>query len=214
MEKKLTITAVSGWALPPKWFGEQVEKSFPGATVKVICPALPGDVLEAKDLLKCSKADLYIGYSLGSLWLMTHREHLPKDSLKALVAPILVFSLERNRGGKTPETQLKYLVKQLGRNPDDFSPILKFYADAEIHFPGRLLAEVPRMEILIQGLEFLQKAPVPETGLETFVGLVGEKDPLLDGLQLQRYLPQLEIVRETGHAPEPLLNHLAGTLTL
>jgi hypothetical protein len=214
MEKRLIITAVCGWALPPEWFKEQVGKAFPDAKVKVLYPSLPGDILEARDLLGGSKADLYIGYSLGSLWLMTHQDYLPKNSIKAVLAPILAFTRERNRGGKTPETKLKYLRKQLIRNPEDLSQLLEFYADNEIHFPAPLLGEIPAMGVLINGLEFLLSAPAPETGLEAFIGLVGGKDRLLDGKQLNDYLPQLEIISETGHAPGPLLNHLANKLNL
>jgi hypothetical protein len=212
MESVLTITAVCGWALPPEWFREQVKNAFPRAKVKVLYPSLPGDILEARDLLAGSRADLYIGYSLGSLWLMTHQEYLPENSVKTVLAPILAFARERNRGGKTPETKLKYLMKQLKRNPEDLSPLLKFYADNEIHFPESLLKEVPARGILVNGLEFLQSAPAPEIGLKAFIGLVGGKDRLLDGVQLKAHLPQLEIIREAGHAPEPLLKHLANTL--
>ncbi|GJL78225.1 MAG: hypothetical protein NPINA01_12140 [Nitrospinaceae bacterium] len=214
MEKKLKITAVCGWALPPQWFKEQIERAFPGTHVNVFYPSLPGDVLEAGDLLGESKADLYIGYSLGSLWLMTHQEMLPKESTKAVLAPILAFTRERNRGGKTPETQLKYLGKQLQRNPKDVSPLLKFYADCGIHFPESRIKEVPETGILLNGLEFLQSAPIPEQGLDKFIALIGENDPLLDGIQLKPHLPKLEIVRDAGHAPGQLLNHLAQVSSL
>jgi hypothetical protein len=214
MDKKLIITAVSGWALPSSWFKEQVEQSFPGANVKALYPVLPGDSLQARGLLEGSKADLYIGYSLGSLWLMTHQEWLPENSIKAVLAPVLAFSRERNRGGKTPETQLKYLLRQLQRNPDDWSPVLKFYADNEILFPETLMSEIPAMHVLINGLDFLHSAPAPEMGLDKFIGLVGRKDRLLDGRQLQKHLPRLEIIQEAGHAPGTLLKHLADTLNL
>lgn len=212
MEKALTIIAVSGWAIPSEWFQDLVEKSFPGANVKVIYPSHPGDIFEAEYLLKGSKADLYIGYSLGSLWLMTYQEMLPKNSIKAVLAPIMAFVRERNRGGKIPETKLKYLVRQLGRNPNDRSQILKFHADCEIHFSGTLLKMLPDHRILINGLEFLKTAPVPHKQLKSFLALVGENDPLLDGVQLKRCLPQLQMVREAGHAPGPLLKRLSETL--
>lgn len=214
MENELTITAICGWALPPKWFKVQVEKAFPCAKVKVLYPSLPGDILEAEDLLGNSMADLYIGYSLGSLWLMTHQDYLPRDSQKAILAPILAFTRERNRGGKTPESKLKYLMKKLIRNREDLSPLLEFYADNEIHFPAPLLKEVPAMGLLINGLEFLQSAPIPEIGLEAFMALAGGEDRLLDGKQLKDYLPQLEIISDAGHAPAPLLTRLANTLNL
>ena len=214
MEKVRTITAVNGWAIPAQWFQALIEKFFPQAKVKILTPSLPGDILEAGDLLEGSKADLYIGYSLGSLWLMTHQEMLPENSVKAVLAPILAFTGERNRGGKTPETKLKYLVRQLRRNPGDISPILSFHADCEIQIPDPLLTMIPDMGIMLNGLEFLQSAPIPETGLENFTGLVGESDPLLDAGTLQSHLSQLQIVPGTGHAPGPLLDRLAATLSL
>lgn len=214
MEKELTVTAVSGWALPTGWYQALIEKSLPQAKVNVLYPSLPGDVLEAENLLEGSRADLYIGYSLGSLWLMTHQEMLPENSVKAALAPILAFASERNRGGKTPETKLKYLARQLRRKPEDLSPILNFYAGCEIQFPEPLLKTLPDSGILLNGLEFLQSAPVPEMGLEKFAAFVGENDSLMDGEPLKSHLPQLEIVPAAGHAPGPLLNRLAASLNL
>ena len=79
MEKPLTITAVCGWALPPEWFHHQIENCFPEAKINVLTPSQPSDIKEAERLLKSPKADLYIGYSLGSLWLMIYKEMLPSE---------------------------------------------------------------------------------------------------------------------------------------
>jgi len=214
MEKPLTITAISGWALPPEWFHDQIEKSFPNTRINVLIPSQPGDPQEAKRLLKSTKADLYIGYSLGSLWLMTYQEMLPQASVKAVLVPILAFSRERNRGGKTPETKLKYLIKKLKRNPQDFSPLREFYFSAGIQFSEAWLKNVPDHNVLLNGLEFLQSAPVPQIDAQKFVALVGDGDGFLDADELKRYLPQLKIVRGTGHAPGPLLNRLAKILDI
>jgi len=214
MEKPLTITAISGWALPPQWFHGLIEDSFPEAKINVLTPSQPSDTQEAEHLLKSTKADLYIGYSLGSLWLMTYQEMLPQASVKAVLAPVLAFNRERNRGGKTPETKLKYLIRKLKRNPHDPSPLREFYSSAGIHFSGSWLKNVPDHKVLLNGLEFLQIAPVPQIEAQKFVALVGKEDGFLDGNELKRHLPQLEIVPEAGHAPDPLLNRLANILDI
>ncbi len=212
MEKSLTLTAISGWALPPEWFFGQIEKCFPGARINVLYPSYPGDPREAERLLKNAPADLYLGYSLGSLWLMTHQEFLPKASIKAVLAPVLAFTLERKRGGKTPETKLKYLIRLLKRNPNDPSPLREFYEDAGIQISEDGLKKLPENQILLRGLEFLQKAPVPEIDLQKYIAAVGEKDAFLDGEELKCHLPQLEIIPDAGHEPGPLLKRLAKLL--
>ena len=87
MEKPVTITGVCGWALPPEWFHDQIKFCFPEAKINVLTPSQPSDIQEAERLLKSTKADLYIGYSLGSLWLMIYKEMLPQASVKAVLAP-------------------------------------------------------------------------------------------------------------------------------
>ena len=212
MEKPLTITAVSGWALPSGWFHSRIEKYFPDAKIKVLYPSDPSDSQEAELLLKSAQADLYLGYSLGSLWLMTHKKLLPQTSTKVFLSPVLGFTRERGRGGKTPETKLKYLIRQLKRCPQDPSSLRGFYSDAGIQISNEWLLRVPENEALLKGLEFLQKAPVPETDKLDGIALVGKEDKFLDGDQLKEYLPQLEIISSVGHSPELLLNRLAELL--
>jgi len=214
MEKPLTITAICGWALPSEWFYGLIENRFPEAKIKILTPCQPRDSQEAEHLLKSARANLYIGYSLGSLWLMTYQEMLPQASVKTVLAPVLAFVRERNRGGKTSRTQLKYLIRKLKRNPQDPSPLLEFYSTAGIQFPEVLLKNIPEHQILLNGLEFLQNARVPQIDDQRFVAVVGENDGFLDGDELKRHLPQLDIVRNTGHEPGPLLNRLAEILGL
>jgi pimeloyl-ACP methyl ester carboxylesterase len=212
MEKPLTLTAISGWALPSQWFHEEIKCFFPDATINVLYPLHPGNPLEAKHLLESAQADLYIGYSLGSLWLMTYKNMLPEGSVKAVLAPILAFTSERNRGGKTEETKLKYLTRQLKRNPKDPSPLLDFYSDSEIKIPDSWLNAVPENEVLLEGLEFLLTVPVPDIEGLNIVSLVGQEDRILDADKLKHHLPQLEIIPDAGHAPGPLLKRLADIL--
>ena len=214
MEKSLIITAVSGWALPQEWFHGLIEDSFPKAKINVLYPSQPGNAKEAEYLLKSTKADIYIGYSLGSLWLMTYQKMLAQASVKAVLAPVLAFSREREKGGKTPETKLKYLIRKLKRNPHDPSPLREFYASAKIHFSESWLKNIPEHQVLLNGLEFLQIAPVPIIEDQNFVALVGKEDRFLDGNELKHHLPQLEIVSKAGHSPGPLLNRLATILNI
>jgi hypothetical protein len=214
MEKALTITGVSGWALPNEWFKDQIEKYFPSAIINVLYPPNPGDSQEAEHLLKSAKADLYIGYSLGSLWLMTYYQMLPLKSKKAVLAPILAFSSERDRGGVISDTNLKYLIRQLKRNPKDPSPVREFYSNSEIQISNRWLNEVPENVVLLNGLEFLHTAPVPDIKNFNAIALVGGEDKLLDGEKLQRHFPRLEIIPSANHAPDLLLKRLAYILDL
>ncbi len=210
----MNITAISGWALPAEWFHGQIEKYFPDAKINVLYPSDPGDTQEAERLLSYTRADIYLGYSLGSLWLMTHRKLLPPASTKVVLAPILAFTCERDRGGKTPTTKLKYLMRQLKRNPDDPSPLREFYLNCGIQVSDAWQNKIPENGILLKGLEFLQTAPVPDiNGLEA-IALVGEEDNLLDLEKLKIHLPQLEIIPDAGHAPELLLHRLAEILKL
>ena len=212
MEKPLTIFAVSGWALPPEWFHGQVEKCFPSAKINVLYPLNPEDPEEAERLLKSVNADLYIGYSLGSLWLLTYLEMLPPASVKVVLAPVLAFTSERNRGGKTQEAKLKYLIRSLKRNPKDPSPLQEFFSIAGIQISDSWLNKVPETDVLLKGLEFLQTAPVPGIADSQLVALVGEEDRLLDGDKLKEHFPQLKIISSAGHAPGPLLRRLAEIL--
>jgi len=52
MDEILTITAVSGWALPRQWFAEEVATAFPGSQIEVIYPETPEKPEEAEKLLR------------------------------------------------------------------------------------------------------------------------------------------------------------------
>ena len=72
----LTITAISGWAVPETWFAEQVKSSFPNSDIKIVYPENPENSKEAKIILDETKSQLYIGYSLGCLLYTSPR---PRD---------------------------------------------------------------------------------------------------------------------------------------
>jgi hypothetical protein len=207
----MKITAVSGWAIPTEWFSEQIQKYFVDSEINVIYPSNPFDSEEARIKLNEKPADLYLGYSLGSLWMFRHRDLFPKTSIKAVLAPILAFTKEHDMGGKTTSTQLNYLIKLLRRN-DNENPLVDFYANCDIPFPRIFLKTLPSRSILIKGLEFLQSVIASKNSVLDFKVIVGENDIFLDAIKLKNLIPQTQIVTGAGHAPDQLLSKLARTL--
>ena len=212
MDEILTITAVSGWALPRQWFAEEVATAFPGSQIEVIYPETPEKPEEAEKLLRQYPADLYIGYSLGSLWLLKYKDLLPYSSVKALLAPILSFLVKDGMGGTTSETQLKYLSRILKQHSDKYAGVKKFFAYSDLPFQEKMIEDVPDKEILLRGLEFLKTCRANGGDTKIFLSIVGENDIFIDGDLLKRHIPNLDIVQGVGHAPGNLLKRLAGRL--
>ena len=207
----MRITAISGWAIPTEWFSEQIGKYFVNSEINVIYPSNPFDIEEARKKIKEKPADLYLGYSLGSLWMFRHRELFPKKSIKAVLAPILAFTKEHDMGGKTTSSQLNYLIKMLKRS-DDENPLVDFYSSCDIPFPRILLKTLPSRSILIRGLEFLQSVIASKNLVFDFKVIIGDNDIFLDAIKLKNLIPQTEIVSGAGHAPDKLLSKLAQTI--
>ncbi len=209
MEDKLTITAISGWAVPETWFAEQIREAFPDSEVHVIYPENPDDEEEAQNILNRLPTQLYIGYSLGSLWLLKYQEHLPLNCHKAILAPILAFLNTGRLGGKTSEEQLKYLIKILSRDSNQSEVLRDFFFHADLPYPENQIKEIPGRNILIRGLKFLENNSVTGKETDDFLSIIGENDTFLDAGTLKGHIPHLEIVEDAGHSPIPLLKQLA-----
>jgi hypothetical protein len=212
MDKVLNITAVSGWALPQQWFREEVALAFPGSKIEVIYPETPEKYEEAEMLLKRYPADLYIGYSLGSLWLLKYKKLLPLAAKKALLAPILSFLDVDEMGGTTSETQLKYLSRIIKQGTDKCSNLKNFFTYSELPFPEHLIEEIPNREILLKGLDFLKTCRATGEDSQLFLSIVGEDDIFINGKLLKKHIPHLDIIQGVGHAPGNLLKRLAWHL--
>ncbi|MEK9628440.1 MAG: hypothetical protein VW455_05420 [Nitrospinota bacterium] len=212
MEKKLTITAISGWAVPESWYAEQIQTAFPDSDINIVYPKQPEDSREAKEILDRFQSQLYIGYSLGSLWLLKYQSYLPKNCLKALLAPILAFLNNADLGGKTSKSQLEYLIKILARNSNQTEVLRDFFFHANLPYPETHMQEIKDKNILINGLEFLKNSSVSGKETNDFLSIIGENDIFVDAEALKRHIPHLEIIRDVGHSPIPLLNQLAKTL--
>lgn len=209
MEEKLTITAISGWAVPKAWFAEEIKEVFPNSEVHVVYPENPESEEEAQTILSRLPAKLYIGYSLGSLWLLKYQDHLPSNCHKAILAPILAFLNAEGLGGKTSKIQLKYLIKILSQNESKTDVLRDFFFHADLPYPESQIEEIPGRNILINGLNFLANNSV--TGKETndFLSIIGENDTFLDAGVLRDHIPHLEIIKDAGHSPTLLLKQLA-----
>ena len=207
----MKITAISGWAIPTEWFSMQIDKYFMNSKINVIYPDNPFDPEEARRKINEVPADLYLGYSLGSLWMFRHRELFPKTSIKAVLAPILAFTKEHDMGGKTTATQLNYLIKLLKQSESE-APLIDFYANCDIPFPRLLLRSLPNRSSLIKGLEFLQSVITTKNSVLDFKVIVGDNDVFLDAMKLKKLIPQAEIVLGAGHSPDRLLKKLANII--
>jgi hypothetical protein len=212
MEEKLTITAISGWAVPETWFAEQIRETFPGSEVHVVYPENPENEKEARSILNRLPTQLYIGYSLGSLWLLKYQDHLPTNCHKAILAPILAFLNTGELGGKTSETQLKYLIKTLSRESNNTEVLREFFFHADLPYPENRIEEIPGRNILLRGLKFLKNNSVTGKETDDFLSIIGENDIFLDAGVLREHIPHLEIVEGAGHSPTPLLKKLANML--
>jgi hypothetical protein len=212
MDNISVITAISGWALPRDWFAEEVANAFPGARVQIIYPETPESLEEARVLLNRYPADIYIGYSLGSLWLLKYGHLLPDTCIKALLAPILSFLSIDNFGGKTSETQLKYLIRSLKQGSEQSTSVKNFFLQCDLPFSEEMIEDIPDREVLLRGLEFLKTCKAKREDAKNFLSILGENDIFINGDILRKHIPDLDIIQGVGHAPGNLLNHLAARL--
>jgi hypothetical protein len=208
MEAKVKITAVCGWALPEEWFGQLVKSYFPKAEVRAHYPKDPESGEDAIGLFD-SKPDWVIGYSLGSLWLLFHKNHIPPQTKIVLMAPILAFPAEKNLGGTTPLGKLNYQKKMLSSSEDYLASLKGFFDLSGIRLPENDLQQPYSREVLIRGLDFLETVSVPPLVAQDCVAITGSRDPLLDGNRLKQLIPQLTLVGKCDHSPHKLLSHLA-----
>ena len=212
MDNISTITAISGWALPRKWFANEVATAFPGAKIQVIYPETPEKTEEAEIMLRQYPADLYIGYSLGSLWLLKYSHLLPDTCIKVLLAPILSFLEKDGLGGTTSESQFKKLFRRLMQGTDQNVTLKNFFMYCDLQFPESLFDDIPDREILLRGLEFLKSYQVKGEDAKRFLSILGENDIFINAELLRVHIPHLDIIKGIGHAPKNLLKHLSNRL--
>jgi hypothetical protein len=207
MEKKIKITAICGWALPQEWFRQLVESYFPETEVRAHYPKDPQNKKEALEVFD-SNPDWIIGYSLGSLWLLVHKNLIPPQTKIILMAPILAFPAEKNLGGTTPLGKLRYQKRMLSSSEDYLSSLKGFFDLSGIRLPENNLQQPYSKEVLIRGLDFLETTSVSPNATRDCVTITGLRDPLLDGNQLKQLIPHLILMEECDHSPHKMLSHL------
>ena len=101
------------------------------------------------------------------------------------------------------------MIKILSNEFSKTNVLRDFFFNADLPYPESQIEEIPERNILIKGLKFLQNNSV--TGKETndFLSIIGENDTFLDAGALKDHIPHLEIVKDVGHSPTPLLKQLA-----
>ncbi len=181
--------------------------------MQIIYPEKPENPEEAEYSLGRYPADLYIGYSLGSLWLVKYKHFLPAGCIKALLAPILAFLEKDGLGGTTSETQLKYLVRSLKQGSDQCTTVRSFFTHCDLPFSESMIEDIPDRKILLRGLEFLKSCQVTGESAKNFLSILGENDIFIDSDLMKTHIPNLDIIQGVGHAPGKLLKHLACRLS-
>ncbi len=205
----MKITAICGWAITEDWFENCIKQVFPECNVNAVYPNNPSDSNEAEKIInKNYSSDIFIGYSLGSLWLAYHKEFLPKDCVKILISPILGFSREHSKGGKIPSRQLKLFKQSLKRGNDIKYLLEDFFKLGSIKIPPDYKKESLSKDLLLKGLEFLEKYSVSYSEVRDFIVILGGRDPFTDGKILIKFIPHLLIISDADHNPEPLLNQV------
>jgi len=190
---------ISGWAVPPSWLTAQAQAAWPEARHVGVAPSAAAHALTAE------KFDALGGYSLGALWLLHQAKDIPSKIPVLLLAPILAFAAERNRGGRVALAQLQLQRRRLRNQPA--AALADFFQRAGlaelIDSPETKAWNSTRLAALDEELSWLEEwtaAPPPEH----WRGVAGLDDSLLDATLLKKLWPALRLVPNTGHSPGPL----------
>ncbi|WP_269540862.1 hypothetical protein [Cerasicoccus fimbriatus] len=145
------------------------------------------------------------GYSLGAFLLLREYAQLPELPIM-LLAPILDFKREALKGGRVDGRRLSVLLRWLRRDP--LAALQDFYQQAGI---ARDASEVLPYDFdaLYWGIEQLAGPGVEHWRRDNIRACVGERDHLLDAVQLQQRWPDLLILPDAGHDFKELLQEVA-----
>ena len=198
----MTCLWISGWGIPPRWFESQVRRCFTDGTHRVVIPGTESEVLEPHH-----DFDRLGGFSLGALVLLRAEGRVTSGRPTGLLAPFFAFPAEKNLGGRVRLAQLRVLRRWLERDP--LGALEDFYRRAGLDdLRGRTELPYDR-ELLLQGIDLLVDGAA-RVGLPPgSVALAGETDALVDPIRLREHCPEIEVIKNRGHHPLPLLRALA-----
>jgi hypothetical protein len=100
---------------------------------------------------------------------------------------------------------LEFFLRTVERTPELPTVLSDFLALGEIVLPDDVRRNIPEREVLVRGLGFLRDVSVAAETARSFEAVLGDRDPFTDGGILKKYLPNLHLIADCGHQPEPLL---------
>ncbi len=200
----MRIGWILGWAAPEAWFAPIARATLPKAD-HVFVPATADAVgtLETSGLF-----DWTVGYSLGSLLLLSRASSLPQGRV-ALLAPMFAFASEEGLGGRVSRTQVRRLARWLRREP--LAALADFYERAVLHVPPGL--HPGTAENLLWGLERLEKDRFEPPLPPGWMAWCGAEDALLDASRLHALDPGINIVEGGTHHPAALIQAFAEAIS-
>lgn len=154
-----------------------------------------------RDEVCIEKVDTLVAYSTGAFLLLGESRVESLASQVVLLAPFADFRSESDLGGKVSRTQLRYLLRWLGRDP--LAAVNDFRKRAGVGGPLEELPDSP--ENLAWGIERLLEDSVAVSRLSGYNGYVGSEDVLLDALRLVELAPTISIAHGAGHGLRGLL---------
>ncbi len=190
---------ISGWGISPEVFREAIQARWPSDRHTVFPPG-PNAVDDALN----AKPDILIGYSLGSLLLMSSPK-LPSHPAIFGLAPILAFDQEAQQGGKTRRRTRLALEKKAAYDPLSAIHLYLRLVGLSHWAPTALPYSLPDLS---WGLSALGQLQVRSENLSKIHLLVGEEDPLTEAQKLSNLCPKITLIPNQAHD----LRHLLPTL--
>ena len=107
---------------------------------------------------------------------------------------------------------MEYLFRKIKQASDQSTAVKSFFSYSDIPFSENLLNDIPDRKILLKGLDFLKSCKAKGDDTKRFLSILGENDIFLNAELLRVQIPNLDIIKGIGHAPDNLLKHLANRL--
>jgi hypothetical protein len=208
MNKTLKIAWLMGWAIPKSWFKAHVLEIFPYQRHYFFEPTR--DAIKA--ITTQGPFDITVGYSLGSLLILSANLPKKKTGKVVLLAPIIGFISEMQLGGKITVKQLKHTQKLLKRNP--MKTIAEFYSLTGLNPKPSLMKSFSsdQLNTLDYGLKALEEIHITQKISKNVTAICGSADPLLDAIALKLHIPELQVIVGATHEPVSLLISLKALL--